>query len=166
MTSETVLRLTTKFVFCSRKSSIRTRFYIRHEESLKASLKWQEIDIWLLTHKAEKIMFRRIQAYSFVASQGGSDATAVVTLAGHSGRSESASSNRLSRFPSVLIIQPHSPSELVRKISQRPPSWNHSEAKVWIIASVLHDWAWQLTTNVSGFWWRVSSLPVQNSDKG
>jgi hypothetical protein len=69
---------------------------------LKASLKWHEVDIWLLTHKAEKIMFRRM--YSFVARQGGGDVTAVVTPAGHSGWSESASSERLIWFPSVLML--------------------------------------------------------------
>jgi hypothetical protein len=165
VTSYAVLRLTKKIAVFSNKLQLELGFYIDHEDVSKASLKWHEIDIWPLTHKAETIIFRRMKAYSFVVSQGGGDATAVVTPAGYSRRSESASSDRLSRFPSVLILQPYSLCDLIRKISQIHPSWNHSEAEVWFIAPVLHDWAWQLTTSVLGFWRRVSSWSVQTCDK-
>jgi hypothetical protein len=121
------LRRTTKFVFCSTKASVRTWFYIDHEDILKASLKWHEVNIWLLTHKAKKIMFRRM--YSFAASQGGGDVTAVVTPAGHSRWSESASSDRLIWFPSVLMLETYWLCELVRKNLKKALSWNHSEAK-------------------------------------
>jgi hypothetical protein len=58
-TSETVLTFNYKIRPFLGKYLITTLFSIGHEEVLKVSLKWHEIDIWLLTHKVEMIMFRR-----------------------------------------------------------------------------------------------------------